>query len=192
MTGSCVRAFLALPLAGTALVRACAALQRELAARRSAAPPDVRWVMPEDLHVTVRFLGNLARADLPRTVATMTTAASLLTPPTAAVRWVGGFEPGRQTHLVVLGLQLSPPPTAALAWLDRQLLPLGIVPERRAFRPHVTLARLRRPTLVQQWVADVPLPAMTAHLPELALFHTQPTTTGARYTRLATATLTGS
>ncbi|WP_265571164.1 RNA 2',3'-cyclic phosphodiesterase [Sphingomicrobium nitratireducens] len=101
-------------------------------------PEGLRWVPEEQLHCTLRFIGPVERP-LANEIADAL-AGCVVPSPTIAVDGVGIFDHRRHGALWARIV-----PKAALqplhAKLDRMLVRLGLEPERRAFLPHVTLAR---------------------------------------------------
>jgi 2'-5' RNA ligase len=99
-----------------------------------------RWLVPEDYHVTLRFIGDIdARAarDIDETL-------SDIRRPKAPVRfeglsWFGGAKP----RAIVAKVQAEPALMDLQAEQERRLRRIGIEPETRKYTPHVTLARLR-------------------------------------------------
>ncbi len=106
----------------------------------------VRWVRPENLHVTLKFIGEVADAKL----ADIRTALSSV--PTVApidVRFRGfGFFPNENRPTVLwAGLDASPHLSTFAGDIDGALTTMGIAKEKRAFVPHLTLARFAVPLL---------------------------------------------
>lgn len=106
------------------------------------ATPGVRWVPPDRYHVTLRFMGDIDDASLPR----LLRAAEALAPePPFRARLVGnGTFPRRgvpRVHWV--GLKADPL-VRMRDLLDRELASEGFAVERRAFRPHLTIGRTKR------------------------------------------------
>lgn len=112
-----------------------------------------RWRPPQSLHVTLRFFGdmpeNLAR-DLDDELARLGGGGGF----EIALQGVGAFGEGRDVHAIWAGVTESP----ALARLARACegaaRRVGLKPETRRYRPHVTLAYLRHadPDEVARWV----------------------------------------
>jgi 2'-5' RNA ligase len=101
-------------------------------------------VPPENLHATVRFLGEVEEERLPEIVAALRDAVEPLPAATARVSGVGAF-PGRgRPRVIWCGID---DPDGALTRLEQAassgLAPLGFPPEDRPYHPHVTLARVR-------------------------------------------------
>lgn len=132
-----------------------AAVRRE-ALRRAAAVrerlPAARWVRPEAMHLTLRFLGEVE----PDRVAVLSPAlaeAFAASPPfTLALHGGGCYPPRRPARVAWAGVRADGTKTAADPLLALQARVeaasaafLGEEPERRPFSPHVTLARCKQP-----------------------------------------------
>jgi 2'-5' RNA ligase len=102
---------------------------------------DLRWVRPEGIHVTLKFLGAV---DAARVEAVREALASAIEPFELRVRpaSVGGFG-GARLRVVWAGLEGDVAGLAALALrVDEALAKLRFSRERRPFAPHLTLARV--------------------------------------------------
>jgi RNA 2',3'-cyclic 3'-phosphodiesterase len=133
-----MRLFLALNLPPGERAR----LHRAAAPLREAGLP-VRWVAADALHVTVRFLGEVADAALPGVTRAAEQAAARSEAFTLALAGLGAFPGLRRPRILWVGAA-APPALAALhGALGRALEPLGWPPEERPFHPHVTLGRVR-------------------------------------------------
>ena len=104
--------------------------------------PQARWQDDDQLHLTLRFIGEVDRPvaeDVAATLAQVHAAA-----PVVRIAGVGAFE----TRGRVDTLWADVTPQDALAHLHRKVdqacVRAGLPPERRAYRPHITLARLSR------------------------------------------------
>jgi len=114
--------------------------------RLGSAAPRVRWVRPENLHVTVKFLGEVPETDLAEVCAAADRAAAKAAPFSLAVAGLGAFPAPDRPRVVWAGCSEGTEPARALAdQVEAQTVPLGFAAERRAYTPHVTLGRVRRP-----------------------------------------------
>lgn len=103
----------------------------------------VRWVKPNAMHLTLRFLGETAETLLPAVGQALDAAVAGRTAFTLHLDGLGVFPNTKRPRVLWLGLA----PTAALGQLkaavDAALLPLGWAAERGPFTPHLTLGRVR-------------------------------------------------
>lgn len=116
-------------------------LWNSLAPLRDAAP-GVRWIPPDRYHVTLRFMGDVDDASLPRLVRA---AEALASEPPFRARVAGNGTFPRRGVPRVHWVGLKADPLVRLRdLLDRELASEGFAAERRAFRPHLTIGRTKR------------------------------------------------
>lgn len=113
--------------------------------RNLMAPRSVRWVQPQGIHLTLKFLGDTPVAKVEDVQAALMRAAAQARPFTISVGGVGCFPNTRRPRVVWVGIQEV---TGALVQLrnaiEAQVAPLGFPTEKRAFHPHFTLGRVQR------------------------------------------------
>jgi len=164
-------------------------------------PPGVmRWVRPEGIHLTLKFLGEVPTAQLPDIQVGLARAAATVAPFTFRAERLGCFPDTRRPNNVWVGVH---EPTGALQRLQQaieaHIAPLGYPPENRPFRPHLTLGRASRharPAELRQFgelIARKPLnPLGTVEVNGVSLMKSDLRPDGAIYTRLAYVPLSGS
>lgn len=151
---------------------AAAAAQEQLA---EVCGPDLRLVGREQLHVTVRFLGEVA----PQQASDLATAIED-TPPfevSAALAPAGTFGSAARTSVAWLGLTIDAP-EVILEAVDQAIRQAGLEPSEQPWRPHLTLARVRRQVAatrrraIAEAVANLPAPpADSLRLRSVSLYH---------------------
>lgn len=103
--------------------------------------PGVTWTRPAQLHVTLRFLGDVPMAQIEPMIARL--AAVRVAPFILPVEGAGSFPPNRPPHVLWLGTGSGHPRLFQLRQrLDDALLASGLQLDVRTFHPHVTLARV--------------------------------------------------
>jgi 2'-5' RNA ligase len=167
---------------------AAAALVRELRARPGA--DGVRWVPAENLHVTLRFLGQVERARLPELTAAARAAAAPLAPFELALGSARAFPSPRQPRVVALELEPEAPLAALAAALEGAAVALGFAPEARRFRAHLTLGRSRGARFALDLADASPEPARW-RVREAVLFESELRPEGARHRALERLPLAG-
>src|ERR1044071_2238872 len=118
-------------------------LRRELARLRTALEPSsekVRWVSSESIHITLRFIGEVAEKRIEEIDAALT--GLTWKPFTITVRGVGFFPGTRSPRVFWAGME-APTMQGLTEQLDTLLERSGFDKEKRAFRPHITLARAK-------------------------------------------------
>jgi RNA 2',3'-cyclic 3'-phosphodiesterase len=118
----------------------------EVQAQFKAALPrgSVRWARPAGMHVTLKFYGDVAAARVPELEAGLARAAAASQPLLLTVRGLGVFPNPAQPQVIWAGLvgDLAPIEQLVTA-IEVEGQALGFAPERRAFKPHLTLGRVR-------------------------------------------------
>lgn len=106
----------------------------------------VSWVKRENLHFTMRFLGEVGDDGARRVREAAREAAAGVPAFEAALGEPGAFPSARRARVLWLGLSRGAAELTALARrLETALDRRGWEPERRAFSPHLTLGRVREP-----------------------------------------------
>jgi 2'-5' RNA ligase len=101
-----------------------------------------RWQSDDQLHLTLRFIGEVDRHQAEDIAATL---GPLYAPAiTARIAGVEMFERQGRPHMVWAGVEPHEPLAALHRKVDQLLARVGVAPETRAFAPHITLARLNR------------------------------------------------
>lgn len=181
---STIRAFIAVELPGP-VKNALGDVAQTLAGRvpRGA----VRWVRPEQMHLTLRFLGDTAIDQLPAIHSVMDDIMRGNPPFALRLATVDCFPNPRRPRVIWVGLAGDESRLHALKIaLDEHLAPLGWPPEGKPFRAHLTLGRVKDEREVQgvEWAANVPpldMPVTAIHLIESQLRPSGPIYT-TRYT----------
>lgn len=105
---------------------------------------DVRWVESEDMHLTLKFLGEVDVLEIPRVCNAVTECVADLSPFELEVVGAGAFPDAERPRTVWLGVGEGTEAMVALHdRLELALAKLGFREEGRRFRPHVTLGRVR-------------------------------------------------
>jgi 2'-5' RNA ligase len=104
---------------------------------------DIRWLLPEQQHLTLRFIGELDHGRMEDVVEALATVAG--TPFELELSGIGHFPPRGEPRVIWVGVEKSEALKRLKRSVDRALDEVGLEPEGRKFVPHVTLARLRRP-----------------------------------------------
>jgi RNA 2',3'-cyclic 3'-phosphodiesterase len=187
-----IRTFIAVEL--DAAIRKAAA---DLIDKLRPADADVKWVDPEKLHLTVKFLGGVDAEDVARVCDAVEKAVADVSPFQLAIRGAGAFPNTRRPQTIWLGAGEGDDRMAKLAGrVDKALEKFGFRRETRRYRTHLTLGRFRRDghgsgelgRLLQQF-ADYDPGRMPVE--ELVTFSSQLTPTGPIYEAMGRADLGG-
>jgi 2'-5' RNA ligase len=135
-----IRAFIAVELPGQ-IKDALARLQNNLKTSKSTS---VKWVGPEGIHLTIKFLGNVDEAEVPALTKALSEAVKGVAPFSLQLGDPGAFPNAYAPRVVWVGVEGEIGPLITLHNnIDRVLTPLGFPPEKRTFSPHLTLGRVR-------------------------------------------------
>ncbi|MFN3689835.1 MAG: RNA 2',3'-cyclic phosphodiesterase [Fimbriimonadales bacterium] len=168
-----------------ALAQAQTALQRALPDRA------LRWVAPENYHITLLFLGEQPEERVPHIVQAMKTARHGVPPFPVRVQGLGVFPNWNRPQVLWAGVQQGATPLGQMATtLAHHLMP---APSDKPFHPHITLARLKTPYRDANGLKKRLFDAVQRLLPAdfgafelhaISLMHSTLTPTGAIYTEL--------
>jgi 2'-5' RNA ligase len=122
-------------------------IQRDLARvtrRLSLASIPVRWVPPQNLHLTLRFLGEQAESERGSIVDVLNRAAEDADPFEVSFGAVGAFPSPRQPKVIWIEVEAVPRLRLLRGSLEREMARAGFGTDAVPFRPHVTLGRASR------------------------------------------------
>ncbi|WP_205625025.1 RNA 2',3'-cyclic phosphodiesterase [Geminicoccus roseus] len=125
--------------------------------------PDVRWTDADDLHITLRFIGEV---DEPTYEEIGEALAHVTAPPfELQLRDIGHFPPRGDPTTLWIGVAPSEGLNSLKRRVDRQLASLGVAAEQRKFQPHLTIARIR---------GGLPENRLGSFLKRLSLYRSEP------------------
>jgi 2'-5' RNA ligase len=162
--------------------------------------PDARWIRPESLHITLKFIGERpieTVEEIKRALSAIRTEAIEVT-----FRGYGFFPTPRAARVFWVGIESGPQLASLAKAVDEATFALGIPKEDHPFAPHLTLARSGARSGAPRWQKDdtsnknfqrlqdklaaLPTPdfgTMAAH--EFFLYQSQLSRGGSRYTKIA-------
>jgi RNA 2',3'-cyclic 3'-phosphodiesterase len=111
--------------------------------------PGARWAPLDNQHVTLKFLGSTPAELFADVAQAVQSSAESHSPSDVALGGLGAFPSDRRARVLWAGID-DPGSllTSLAATLDREMEPLGYGIEKRAFTPHLTLARFKEPARV--------------------------------------------
>jgi 2'-5' RNA ligase len=164
---------------------ALAALQDDL--RRAGA--DVSWTRPENIHLTLRFLGEVDERRIVEVEKVCVASAAEFQPFTLRLNDTGVFPNARQPRVLWAGLAGEIEKAVEMRKrLDDGLALIGFEREEKYFRPHLTIGRVKsnRKTGELLALADArQVPALSFVVTEIVLMKSELHPAGARYTPIA-------
>jgi 2'-5' RNA ligase len=150
---------------------------------------DARWVRPEAIHVTLKFIGETSEdrvALIGKALSTVHSAA----PVEMEFRGVGFFPDARRPRIFWAGIKASPNLLEIVTEIELRLERLGVARKSRVFQPHLTLARIEKTSGLDRMRAalrEAGEPQFGAvRTNEMHLMRSELGRGGARYTKLET------
>lgn len=185
-----IRSFIALELSDE--VRAN--LMQLLTALRQM-PATVKWVEAENLHLTLKFLGEVPEGQIAAITETLSAIAQATPTFAFAVKGVGGFPDLRRPRVLWVGVEAPKELLTLHRQIEQGMERLGFAPEGRPYHPHITIGRVKAmqglaPTLdILKEHADTLFGTVTVR--HLTLFRSDLSREGPTYTPLAQLTFGG-
>lgn len=179
-----IRTFIAIPLSDR-IREDLSNLQEEL--KKSQA--QVKWVRPEGIHLTLKFLGNVEEERILEIEEAIGKKIKGYSPFLLSLGCLGAFPDLRRPRVIWVGVEEGASEVKELAKrIEKALLPLGFVKEDRPFSPHLTLGRVKGPKNMERLkeilgpLTTKKLGSLNVHLIEI--IKSQLTSKGAIYTTL--------
>lgn len=188
-----IRAFIAIDLSEN-ILRRLDQISGELKQR---VPHDaIRWVPARNIHLTLKFLGDVPTADLESLQKVFQSACENTQSFDLSVTGIGAFPSAHRPRVVWVGVTAPENLTHLVRNIEVSVSRMGYPPEDRPFSPHLTLGRVSRNVSP----ADLPKIAKvisgynigflgTVHIPAVHLYQSDLSPAGARYTRLLSVAL---
>lgn len=142
----------------------------------------VKWVRPESVHITLKFLGNINEDLVGPLARELDTAASFCPELSLYFSGFGVFPNPRRPRVIWVGLKGDIAQLGELASsIDKGCAKLGLNPEKRPFNAHITLGRLKVPSMID---LDINLIEEGFSATQVLFYRSELLPQGARYTVL--------
>jgi 2'-5' RNA ligase len=162
-------------------------LQRDLHLRGR----EVKWVRPEQIHLTLKFLGEVRDEMVTQVCETVTQTASQFDNFDMQVRGIGVF--GRPARVVWAGIEPCPPLIKLQAALDDAFEKIGWDKEQRAFAGHLTVCRVKTAAAGKRLAATIDQRhdemLGTVWVDKVVLYESRLSSSGPEYSVVSTAPL---
>lgn len=187
-----IRSFIAIELPNRLRLK----LDQLEAQLKSSQQPWVKWVNPDSIHLTLKFLGNIASDRTGEITRAMEEAAQGIPPFHLEVKDLGVFPNLKRVQVAWVGISGEVDKLGEFQQrLESNLECLGFAPESRPFTPHLTLARLRNQASLDerqrfgQLIAGSRFEAGAIEVDAINLMRSQLTREGAIYSRISSVRL---
>jgi 2'-5' RNA ligase len=187
-----IRSFIAIDLP-EATRQGLAAVQEHL--KQSGA--GVRWVKPGSIHLTLKFLGNIHPAQVEDIARAVAQTVGDEPPIALGAAGLGAFPSRRKPRVIWIGMEGEVQRlTRIQSRVENALEPLGFVREKKPFRPHLTIGRVKDRRRLQSLIdamAELKIPEFDSFdVTEIILYKSDLRPTGAIYTKLHRTSLAAS
>jgi len=148
----------------------------------------VRWVKPENIHLTLKFLGDTPTKQIEAISGTLEEISHHYAPISVEIAGAGSFPNSRRPRVLWIGLDDPSGEISAFASeVDRQLQAFGFAREKREFSPHLTLGRVKDGNIreVLDFLRDNPWPPARVKLAACTFMKSDLQRSGAVYSPLA-------
>lgn len=157
---------------------------------------DVKWVEKGNIHLTLKFLGEIDEKKLQQVVTSLEIVAKGASPFEISIKDLGAFPTMEYPRVIWVGLDKGSEEAKALAQrIDEELSKMGFAKESRPFTAHLTIGRVRSPKnkeKLREKMLNYRLPTTDYRLiKHITLFQSALTPKGAIYTKLHEAGLSG-
>ena len=151
---------------------------------------DVKWVEPRNLHLTLKFLGEIQEEKVPSLTDALRAAAAAAAPFSISLEGVGAFPRIQHPRVLWVGIKEGKEALERLAGaIEETCNPLGFPAEERAFSPHLTIGRIRsnkRHSALEKELQEISFHAgEPAAVDHLTLFQSVLSSRSPTYTKLA-------
>jgi RNA 2',3'-cyclic 3'-phosphodiesterase len=168
----------------------------KLEAELQEARAPITWVKPERIHLTLKFLGDIAPERLSEIQNSLLQVARQASPLRLEPAGCGAFPTLKQMRVIWVGLKAEGTGLNRLQQaVEDAMVQVGFKKEERAFKPHLTLGRVKgrqHVRLLQELLVErQSFKAEAFDVTELVLYKSELRPEGARYTPLFRSILTG-
>jgi len=134
-----IRTFIGIEVSGEVQSKAM-----RLRERLQKADATVKWVEPHNMHITMNFIGDAPSVTIPKICDAVSDATAQFDPIECEIRGAGAFPRADRPRTVWLGIDQGGDQISKLYRAIRDRLDeIGVYTDRKKFRPHITLGRVR-------------------------------------------------
>ena len=189
---SLLRAFIALDIPANLRQR----VGQTTAALRQEIGPLVRWVPVENMHLTLKFLGDIAPSNVDMLSQMLRAEADMFSCFDFHLGGLGSFPSLKRPRVLYIGIQAPATLEALQRGIDAATRRLGYESEDRGYSPHLTIGRLRQNATatdqqtIRRRIEQTMIDSLgTARVDSVHLYRSDLQPSGSVYTRLFTAPL---
>ena len=158
----------------------------------------VRWVEPQNIHLTLKFLGDVSLNNIPVLTEMLEAEAAIQKPIDISIGGIGAYPKVRSQRVIWVGVEAPQELISLERGINAHTTRIGYTPDQRPFSPHLTLGRVSRnatpqdvriigDTLASQKIGFLGI----ARIMSVHLYRSDLKPHGAIYTRLFSAIFKG-
>jgi 2'-5' RNA ligase len=173
-----------------------AILQRTESLRKTLGTAIVRWVPVQNIHLTLKFLGDVAPANVDALTQMLDVEAGRVDPFDIHIGGLGSFPSLKRPHVLFVGVQAPAGLEALYRGIESACVGLGYPSEARGFSPHLTLGRIKWDSTSSDWqkirrnFEELKIDSLgTARVDSVHLYKSELKPNGSVYTQLFSAPL---
>ncbi|TAN62589.1 RNA 2',3'-cyclic phosphodiesterase [bacterium] len=178
-----MRTFIAIEL-GNPIKDALSRLQSEL----NKSEADVKWVLPENIHLTLKFLGEVKEEEMPEIIQSLKKIAREVNSFRVEINAIGAFPNAKSPRVIWSGIEQGKENLSQLAGLVEDALErLEFPREERKFSAHITIGRVRSPknrAALSEAMQQLKFDALSQTVKSIILFKSSLTPKGPIYEKL--------
>lgn len=171
-------------------------IHKETAHLRSTIGPLIRWVPPENMHLTLKFLGNISPTNVDILTQMIRAEADSCRPFVMQVGGLACFPSPKRPRVIYIGLQAPAELEALQHGIESATTRLGYESDARVFSPHLTIGRVRQNISasdqhkIRRALEETQIDSLgTARVDSVHLYNSDLKPTGSVYTRVFSAPL---
>ena len=179
-----MRVFIAIEL-GKEIKEALSKIQDELKTVQG----DVKWVEPQNIHLTLKFLGEIEENKIPKISQTLKAISCQVRPFTITLSELGAFPSHKYPRIIWIGIDEGKDELSKLAELiEDSLVQLKFPKEKRGFSAHFTLGRVKSRKNIEslcQKLSIIQVPKLKQEIKSIVLFKSTLTSKGPFYEKIS-------
>jgi len=172
-------------------------IQQETAVlRKEIGSSIVRWIPPQNIHLTLKFLGDVSAANIGILTEMLRAEADSCPPFEIHISGLGSFPNSKRPRVLFIGIQAPAELEALQRGIESGAAKLGYESEERGFSPHLTLGRVRQSNLasdqqrIRKALEGAKIDSLgTARVDSVHLYKSDLKPSGSVYTKLFSAPL---
>ncbi len=147
----------------------------------------VKWVRPENMHLTIKFLGEIDEEQEKEIAESIENAVSRIQPFNLGIENIGAFPRISNPRVIWAGINKNDILDGIFEKIEKAAVNVGIPPEKRSFSPHLTLGRvkfMKKGSSLPQKFKDVEFESVEIPVSKIVLFRSKLTPEGPIYTKV--------